>query len=217
MSNSDAYRHNANATTKGHTKIPIFSQTPLTTRCTFAHNPETALAEYEEMLATEGELSADNSKAGKAKFSRWRMDHARCHENVQPGEYGKPFLHHSMSKQILDPLHYAELGVPKTGWKKGLLDNASDDARVAIAAKCDEWKHHIDTRHADDGRQRVAKWFMGAKWATFCQGKGTSSSGTPGEPKAIAELVMIIGEDLKERGVVSGSQTSDRRRGSRCL
>jgi hypothetical protein len=176
--------------------------------CSFAHSADPE-AELAELLATEAVFSADESKAGKARFSKWRMQHASSHLNVQPGLYGKPFLHHPMKKQILDPLHYAELGLPKTPWKKGLLDNASDDGRALIAEKCAEWKHPIDTRRKDDNATQVARWFTGAKWATFCRGKGdTDAHGTPGGPKAIAELVMIIGDDLLARGVSSGSTTA---------
>ena len=37
--------------------------------CKFAHNPDNALAEMQEMLDLEKLLSSDTSKAGKAKYS----------------------------------------------------------------------------------------------------------------------------------------------------
>ena len=40
--------------------------------CFFAHDPETAVAEYEEMLETEAALAAVQTRAGKAAFSKWR-------------------------------------------------------------------------------------------------------------------------------------------------
>ena len=40
-------------------------------------------------------------------------------------------IQHDLDNQILEPLHYAELGVPKHSWKYGILENAFDDARVA--------------------------------------------------------------------------------------
>ena len=56
--------------------------------CDFGHNPETIEAEYNELLRQEAELAKDDSKAGKQKFSKWRMAHASLHGNVQPGMYG---------------------------------------------------------------------------------------------------------------------------------
>ena len=82
--------------------------------CTYAHNRATAAAEYEALLKEEAALMAVQTKAGKSKFSKWRTDFSTRHFNVQPGDYGKPMFHHHMNKQILDPLHYAELGIQ--GW-----------------------------------------------------------------------------------------------------
>ena len=94
--------------------------------------------EYLDLLQEEARLAADTSKAGKAKFSEWRLKHARAHFNVQPGLHGQPFLEHDFSEQIVDPLHLAELGIPKTAWKHGLLIHASDDARQLISDKLAE-------------------------------------------------------------------------------
>lgn len=136
--------------------------------CTFAHEPAFAAQELADLLNEEAQLSADQSKAGKAAFSRWRMAHARCHFNVQPGLYGRPLFEHDLSDQILDSLHYGELGVPKTPWKHGILNNSSDDARQAISDKLAEWKHPLDCRRKDDGRVRAQKWFTGEAWSSFC-------------------------------------------------
>lgn len=121
--------------------------------------------------------------------------------NIQPGEYGRYMLKHHQDAQILDLLHVAELGLPKIPWKHGILNNASDDARLQIAEQLREWKHPLDTRRKDDNRNRAAKWFTGKAWASFCAGL----RGSPGGPRAIAELVLIVANDLSKRGVVSGA------------
>ena len=169
--------------------------------CTFAHNRITADKEYTELLATEAGFQEDQSKAGRCRFSKWRMEHAARHFNVQPALYGRPMVEIDLDKQILEPLHYAELGIGKTPWKYGMMENASDDAREAISDQLAEWNHGLDTRRADAGRDARAKWFTGAKWATFCKGEG----GSPGGPKAIARLVKIVADDLQQRGATRGS------------
>ena len=165
--------------------------------CAFAHNRETAAQEQEEMLATEAELANDLTKTGVARFSRWRMAHAHAHANVQPGKYGEPMLQHDLDRQILEPLHLAELGIPKTAWKYGILENASDDARALISEKLHGWKHSLDTKRKEEGRDSRQKWFTGGAWWSFCAGH----KGSPGGPKAIAEIVLIIAEDMQQRGV----------------
>ena len=116
--------------------------------CIFAHNPFTAAAEYLELLAEEKRLAADTSKKGKQKYSTWRMKHAwkghTPHMNVPPGLYGKPMLRHHFRRQILDALHLALLGLPKTPWKYGIKNNASDDAREQISKQLKEWRHGLD-------------------------------------------------------------------------
>jgi hypothetical protein len=173
--------------------------------CKFAHNPFTAAVEYAELLAKEAELAADKSKKGKAKYSLWRMKHAwkgeTPHLNVPPGLYGKPMLRHHLRRQILDALHLAWLGLPKTPWKYGVKNNSSDDARELISAQLKAWKHPLDMRTKDEGRVREAKWFTGEAWVSFCAG----TCGSPGGPIAIATLVMIIANDLQLRGVDHGS------------
>ena len=157
------------------------------------------------MLAKEAELGADKTKNGRVRFSRWRMTHAVCHSNVQPGKYGEPMFEHDFEDQILDALHLAQLGVPKTPWKHGVLNNASDDAREAISDQLAEWRDYLDTKRKDAGRQRVQKWFTGEKWATFCSGE----RGSPGGPIAIATIMLIIADDMQARGVTRGSGTAE--------
>jgi hypothetical protein len=158
------------------------------------------------LLAEEAKLAAATSKAGKTKFSTWRMLHAwkggTPHLNVPPGLYGCPLFRHHFKRQILDALHLALLGLPKTPWKFSIKNNASDDARVKLSEKLSEWRHGLDMKRKDDGRVREQKWFTGEKWISFCAG---GPKGTPGGPKAIAELMMIIADDLMLRGVNHGS------------
>ena len=168
--------------------------------CCFGHDPSTVLADQKAMYEEEARLAADKTKAGKARFSKWRMEYAQKHGNVQPGLYGEPMLRHDLDSQLLDPLHLAELGVPKTPWKHGVLNNASDDARERISEQLKEWKHPLDCRRKEDNRCRADKWFTGEAWASFCAGTG----GSPGGPRAIAALVKIIADDLQLRGVASG-------------
>ena len=167
--------------------------------CKFAHDPSTAMAEHAEMLATEAALAADTTKAGKARFSKWRMDFAHKHGNLQPGVYGRPTFEHDFSEQILDPLHYSELGMPKTGWKHGVKNNASDDARELISELLKSYKHPLDMRRKEDGRAAAQKWFTGEKWATFC----AAERGSPGGPIAIATIMMIVADDLLANGYPS--------------
>ena len=138
--------------------------------CTFAHNRSTAAAEYAALLAMEDALSKVDTKAGKAAFSKWRMEHAHSHNNVQPGNYGKPMFHHNFRNVILDMLHMAELNLPKIIWKHAILNHASDDCRAAISELLAEWRHKLDCRRKDDNRQRAQKWFTGEKFSSFCAG-----------------------------------------------
>ena len=186
-----------------HMTVPNEEKPRPCPRCAFAHDPATASKELETLLATEAQLKAVPTKAGKAKFSKWRMDHAKAHLNVQPGEYGKPFIHHHLDNQILDPLHYSQLGAPKTPWKHGILNNASDDAREQISDQLKWWRHPLDTRRKDDNRVRAQKWFTGEKWHTFCAGE----RGSPGGPIAIATLVLVIANDMQSRGVTDREGT----------
>ena len=119
------------------------------------------------------------------------------------GAYGKPMLHYDMDHFILDLLHLAELGIPKTPWKHGILNNASDDARDRIDEKLRGWKHPLDCRRKDDNRSRAQNWFTGEAWASFCAGQ----RGSQGGPKTIAEIVLVIADDMQQRGVTHGSGT----------
>ena len=169
--------------------------------CTFGHGTvEKVKAEWEALLAQEKKLAAVLTKSGKAAFSKWRMAHAKKHFNIQPGEYGAPFFHYDLDDFLLDLLHLAELGIPKTPWKHGLLNNCSDDSRAAISAYLSEIKHPLDTRRKDDGKSRADKWFSGEKFASFCRG----DKGSPGGPVAIAKCVKIIADDMQLRGVTVG-------------
>lgn len=64
-------------------------------------------------------------------------------------------------------------------------------------------RHDLDfkTPSQDDNRQRAAKWFTGEAWTSFCAGHG----GSPGAPIAIATIIMIIADDMQQRGVTCGS------------
>ena len=125
------------------------------------------------------------------------MVHAHAHSNVQPGLFGAPMFEHDFDDQILDPLHNAELGLPKAPWKYGVLNNASDDGRDQTSAKLREWKHPLDCRRKETGRVRQDKWFTGAAWRTFC----SAERGSPGGPRAIAHIVLILAEDMSLNGV----------------
>ena len=110
-------------------------------------------------------------------------------------------FHHHMDRQVLDALHLGALGLPKTPWKHGILNNASDDARQKIADRLKDIGHPLDTRRKDDNRSRSQKWFAGERWLTFCAGQRGSSGG----PQEIAKIVKIIADDLEARGVDRGA------------
>ena len=164
--------------------------------CAYGHNRNTVRAELAAMLAQEAELTKDATKKGKAAFSKWRMAHAHTHNNVQPGKYGEPMLHHDFNHVVLDTLHMAELNMPKIPWKHCILNNASDDARAAVSEQLKKWKHPLDCRRKDDNRVRAQKWFTGAKWSSFCAG----TEGSPGGPAAIAAIVLIVAQDMQLNG-----------------
>ena len=130
------------------------------------------------------------------------MDHAQKHRNVQPGEFGRPFLPHDINtRQILCALHGAELNMAKVvPWKHGILNNSSDDARDKISNQLRLWQHPLDTRRKDNNRVASDKWFTGEHFISFLKG----NRGSPGGPIAIATLVMIIADDLQNRGVMHG-------------
>ena len=123
--------------------------------CNFGKNFALVPQEYDALLCKEAELRADDSKKGRKRFSDWRMVHAHAHSNVQPGKYGAPMFHHDLDDQILDPLHAAELGLPKTPWKHGVLNTASDDGLEQISNKLAEFKHRLDCNRKETGRVRA--------------------------------------------------------------
>ena len=110
------------------------------------------------------------------------MEHAHTHGNIQPGKFGEPMLRHNLENQLLDPLHMAELGIPKTPWKHGVLNNASDDAREQISDQLREWKHPLDCRRKDDNRSRADKWFTGEAWG---QASAPARVGALGGPRPL--------------------------------
>lgn len=172
--------------------------------CMYAHDATRAMDEYTALKAEEERLRSVETRAGRAAFARFRLQHAHSHNNIQPADYGKPLLHHDMADQILDSLHYSKLGLGKIPWKYGILNNASDDARDAISNQLKAWKHPLDCRRKDDNRARAQKWFNGEAFSSFLAGHG----GSPGGPIAIATLVFIIADDMQQRGVSSGPDES---------
>lgn len=169
--------------------------------CVYGHNRATAAKELADLLAAEADFMKDDSKKGKARFSEWRRKHASTHLNVCPGAYGAPMFEHDFSHQIIDALHLSLLNLAKIPWKHGILCNASDDARERISDQLKVWKHGLDCKRKEDNRSREQKWFTGEAWSSFMQGHG----GSPGGPIAIATLVLIIADDMQERGVTIGS------------
>ena len=179
-----------------HTPVPGEDLPRPCPRCSFGHDRETVAAEYAALLAEEVQLAGNHTKQGKAAFSRWRMDHAYRHRNIQPGRYGAPMFHHNFNRVLLDALHLAELNMPKIAWKHCILTHASDDARALISDQLKEWRHPLDCRRKDDNRVRAQKWFTGEKWASFCLG----IKGSPGGPRGIAAIVLIIAQDMQLNG-----------------
>ena len=106
---------------------------------------------------------------------------------------------HNFRQVLLDALHMAELNMPKIAWKHCILGKASDDARAQISEQLSAWKHPLDCRRKDDNRVRAQKWFTGEKWASFCLG----IKGSPGGPRAIAAIVLIIAEEMQLKGTAA--------------
>ena len=179
-----------------HTPLPGEDLPRACPRCSFGHDRDAVAGEYAALLADEVKLASDHTKKGKAAFSRWRMEHAHRHRNIQPGRYGAPMFRHNFNRVLLDALHLAELNMPKIAWKHCILTNASDDARALISEQLKEWRHPLDCRRKDDNRQRAQKWFTGEKWASFCLG----IKGSPGGPRGIAAIMLIIAQDMQLNG-----------------
>ena len=79
--------------------------------------------------------------------------------------------------------------LPKSPWQWGLLNHMSDDGRERVQTKLKEYGFPLDLRDN--------KFFSGGAWDGFCNGDKKS----PGGPKAIAEFLLIMLDDLKTRGV----------------
>eukprot|EP00965_Chrysotila_dentata_P017109 568259-Pleurochrysis_carterae.AAC.1 len=129
--------------------MPLLGETlprPCTTPgCMYGHVPSKAADELAASLQTEATLKADTSNTCKRRFSRWRMGHAATRQRPACHPF-QPMLHSDLKLHILDSLHLAKLGLPKTAWKFGIMNNASDDARAAISEQLAEWKHPLDCR-----------------------------------------------------------------------
>ena len=96
-------------------------------------------------------------------------------------------------------LHVARLNLPKIPWQWGLLNHMSDDGRERVQTKLKEYGFPLDLRDN--------KFFSGGAWDGFCNGDKKS----PGGPKAIAEFLLIMLDDLKTRGVeVDGDEVDAR-------
>eukprot|EP00965_Chrysotila_dentata_P203731 6181915-Pleurochrysis_carterae.AAC.1 len=102
--------------------------------CIYGHTKSQTAEGLSTMLQTEAELKADQSKAGKGRFSRWQMAHAATHGNVQPATYGQPMHDPDMDQHILDSLHLAKLGLPKTPWKFGIMNDFFNEARASASS-----------------------------------------------------------------------------------
>ena len=174
------------------------------TRCSFARNPMTAAAERVAEIKLREALQADTSKAGRAKYAKWQLDRAKAHRMVKCGPSAVSLFRVARRRKHLCHLHVAKLNLPKTPWKWGLLNNCSDDARQQVQEKLAEFGHHLDLRRKDAGRDGSKKWFTGEAWGRLIAGDGKS----PGGPVAIATFLVIMLDDLQDRGVDAGSETA---------
>ena len=192
---------------KSHSILPGENRPRPCSCCDFGHgaDDDIIMAAYNTLIAQEKEMQSDRSKAGKARYSKWRMEYAKMHDNIQPGEFGRPQFEYDMDDFLLDLLHLAELGIPKTPWKHGILNNCSDDAREEIEELLSTFKHRIDCKRKDANRVTAEKWFTGEAWSSFCAG----TKGSPGGPVAIAKCVKIFADDMQKRGVTIGAGTAE--------
>jgi len=136
-----------------------------------------------------GKLRADDSKAGRGMYARWQCERAKEHLNIKAGPEGLSVLGQATRRSHLCHLHLARLNLPKTPWRWGLLNHMSDDGRELVQTKLKEYGFPLDLRDK--------KFFSGGAWDGFCNGDKKS----PGGPKAIAEFLLIMLDDLKTRGV----------------
>ena len=133
------------------------------------------------------------------------MKHALEHDNIQPGKFGSPLIQYDMDDFLLDLLHLAELGIPKTPWKHAILNNCSDDAREEIDDLLKSFNHRIDCKRKDANRVTAEKWFTGEAWSSLCAG----TKGSPGGPAVIAKVVKIFADDMQKRGVTIGAGSAE--------
>ena len=161
--------------------------------CTFGHsdNPELELT---VALQHEARLLADQTKKGIAAHTKWRLEHGHAHYNTQPHSAGEGTFDVDLSsQQYLCNLHGPLLNLPKhSPWSHGILRNASDDGCTSISETLKLMKHPLDCRKKDAGRVKQEKWFTGERYQTFVKG----GRGSPGGPKAIAQIVMCLATDL---------------------
>ena len=161
--------------------------------CNFGHsdNPE---LEYTVACQREAVLLADKSKKGVAAHTKWRLDHGHKHYNVQPLLAGEGTFDVDMAtQQYLCDLHGPLLNLPKhSPWSHGILRNASDDGAAAISETLKLMQHPLDCRKKDAGRVKQEKWFTGERYGSFVKG----GRGSPGGPKAMAQIVMCLATDL---------------------
>ena len=170
--------------------VPCFA-----TGCNFGSSDNPNL-EYTLATQHEARLLADTSKKGVAAHTKWRLDHAHSHYNVAPLKAGEGTFDVDMAtQQYLCNLHGPRLNLPKHApWSHGILRNASDDGAVAISEALKLMKHPLDCRKKDAGRVKQEKWFTGERYGTFVKG----GRGSPGGPKAMAQIVMCLATDLMQ-------------------
>ena len=147
-------------------------------------------------------LTCDTTAAGRRRYAERRLTYAKSHGNVPPLDYGKPMFEHDMDDQFLDALHVSQLNLFKIPYKHALLNHASDDARELISDQLAAWKHPLDCKKKENNRVREKKFFSGEAFATFIAGE----RGSPGGPRAMAILLMIVADDLQRRGVTAGGE-----------
>ena len=101
-------------------------------RCDYCHDESTTAREYTEEKEMREKLRADDSKAGRAKYTRWQTRRAKRHLNIKAGPEGLSVLRQATRRLRLCHLHVAKLNLPKTPWKWGLLMNLSDEGREEV-------------------------------------------------------------------------------------
>eukprot|EP00965_Chrysotila_dentata_P208622 6184803-Pleurochrysis_carterae.AAC.5 len=107
---------------------------------------------------------------------------------------GRCSLDSDLDQPILDALHLAKLGLPKTPWKFGIMNNASCEKRAR--------------RSASSLLSGSTPSTAGVK-ITIVFARTSGERGSPGTPIAIATIVVIIAKDLQARGVDVGESERD--------